>query len=176
MHFLCLCFDSRSQSVCWCCPSWCCCPAFALPAGTNTLEPVLVLCKKSRKHSWDRNSHGTLYSRHHLSTFEVQTGITQLTPTIDLMLGAMPHLPDPQSSHTPFRLSEKHFRSRLIPHTTPILPAGIIDLSRSSTQEEDEVWQAGWWGPPEDEGSVRYRRGRVKRGREGREVKMGLRG
>jgi alkylated DNA repair protein alkB family protein 1 len=86
------------------------------------------------------------------------------------MPGGMPHLPDPQSSHTPFRLSEKHFKSRLIPHTTPILPAGIIDLSRSSTQEEDEVWQAGWWGPPEDEGSVRYRR------RKGKERERGTRG
>jgi alkylated DNA repair protein alkB family protein 1 len=86
------------------------------------------------------------------------------------MPGAMPHLPDPQSSHTPFRLAEKHFKSRLIPHTTPTLPAGIIDLSRPSTQEEDEVWRAGWWGPPEDEGSVRYRR------RKGKERERGTRG
>ena len=86
------------------------------------------------------------------------------------MLGAMPHLPDPQSSHTPFRLAEKHFKSRIKPHTTPTLPPGIIDVSRRPTQEEDEVWRAGWWGPPEDEGSVRYRR------RKGKERERGTRG
>jgi len=93
-----------------------------------------------------------------------------LTPTIHLMPGAMPHLPDPQSSHTPFRLAEKHFKSRLIPHTTPTLPSGILDISRPATQEEDEVWRAAWWGPPEDEGSVRYRR------RKGKERERGTRG
>jgi alkylated DNA repair protein alkB family protein 1 len=86
------------------------------------------------------------------------------------MADVMPHLPDPQSSHTPFRLAEKHFKSRLIPHTTPSLPPDILDLSRPLLQEEDEVWRAGWWGPPEDEGSVRYRR------RKGKERERGTRG
>jgi alkylated DNA repair protein alkB family protein 1 len=82
----------------------------------------------------------------------------------------MPHLPDPQSSHTPFRQAEKHFKSRLIPHTTPSLPPNILDLSRPVAQEDDEIWQAGWWGPIEDEASVRYRR------RKGKERAKGERG
>jgi alkylated DNA repair protein alkB family protein 1 len=82
----------------------------------------------------------------------------------------MPHLPDPQSSYTPFRQAEKHFKSRLIPHTTPFLPPDILDLSRPATQEDDEVWRSGWWGPIEDEGSVRYRR------RKGKERDRGERG
>jgi len=82
----------------------------------------------------------------------------------------MSHLPDPQSSHTPFRQAEKHFKSRLIPHTTPSLPINILDLSRPATQEDDEVWRAGWWGPVEDEPSVRYRR------RKGKERARGERG
>jgi alkylated DNA repair protein alkB family protein 1 len=74
------------------------------------------------------------------------------------------HLPDPQpsSSHTPFRQAEKHFKSRLIPHTTPSLPLDIIDLSRPVSQEEDEIWRSGWWGPVEDEGTVRWRRRKGK--------------
>lgn len=83
---------------------------------------------------------------------------------------SMPHLPDPQSSHTPFRQAEKHFKSRLIPHTTPTLPPDTLDLSRPSSQEEDEIWRSGWWGPPEDEASVRYRR------RKGKERERGTRG
>jgi alkylated DNA repair protein alkB family protein 1 len=77
---------------------------------------------------------------------------------------------DPQSSHPPFRQVEKHFKSRLIPHTTPSLTPNTLDLSRPLCQEDDKVWQAGWWGPIEDEGSVRYRR------RKGKERARGERG
>lgn len=74
----------------------------------------------------------------------------------------MPYLPDPQSSWTPFRQVEKHFKSRHVPHTTPALPAGMVDLSRPERVEEDEVWLSGWWGDEEDEVTVRYRRRKGK--------------
>ena len=82
----------------------------------------------------------------------------------------MPYLPDPQSSWTPFRQAEKHFKSRHVAHTTPPLPEGILDLSRPASKEDDEVWQSGWWGPEENEGTVKYRR------RKGKERAKGERG
>lgn len=79
-------------------------------------------------------------------------------------------LPNPQSSWTPFRKVEKHFKSRSVQHTTPVLPLGVVDLSRPPRAEDDEVWQSGWWGPEEDEAAVRYRR------RKGKERARGERG
>jgi hypothetical protein len=93
----------------------------------------------------------------------------------------MPQLPDPpqasSSSWTPFRQAEKHFKSRVIPHTTPSLPLGILDLSRPPSREDDEVWQGGWWGPVEDELDVKYRRRKGKeraRGERGEDGSKGL--
>lgn len=82
----------------------------------------------------------------------------------------MPYLPDPQSSWTSFRQTEKHFKSRHIPHTAPVLPSDVLDLSRPERAEDDEVWSGGWWGPEENEGDVRYRR------RKGKERARGERG
>jgi alkylated DNA repair protein alkB family protein 1 len=57
----------------------------------------------------------------------------------------MPSLPD--TTHPPFRITEKHFKNRSDPSRFPSLHfQGIIDLSRPDDAEDDEVWQAGWWG------------------------------
>ena len=63
----------------------------------------------------------------------------------------MPFLPDTSlpdtSSHTPFRLAEKYFKNRSKPGVLPSLRnIGIVDLSRTDKEEDDEVWRAGWWG------------------------------
>ena len=69
-----------------------------------------------------------------------------------------------ESSHTPLRRTEKHFKNRSQPlkfpslRSTPTQP--ILDLSRPVQQEDDEVWQAGWWSPSSD------LTGRVKKGKE----------
>lgn len=88
----------------------------------------------------------------------------------------MPYLPDPQSSWTPFRQAEKHFKARHIPQTTPPLPFGILDLSRPECEEDDEVWKSGWWGPEEDEGMVKYRRRKGKERARGGRGDSGLEG
>jgi len=45
-------------------------------------------------------------------------------------------------------LSEKYFKNRAVKGRLPNLhDQSIIDLSRPSLQDEDEVWQAGWWDP-----------------------------
>lgn len=54
------------------------------------------------------------------------------------------------SSHTAFRLTEKHFKNRSNPLKHPTLrnqPVPILDFSRPARQEDDEVWKAGWWSP-----------------------------
>jgi len=52
------------------------------------------------------------------------------------------------ASYTHFRLSEKYFKNRAVKGRLPNLhDQSIIDLSRPSLQDEDEVWQAGWWDP-----------------------------
>ncbi|KAK8866039.1 hypothetical protein IAR55_001190 [Kwoniella newhampshirensis] len=63
----------------------------------------------------------------------------------------MPSLPD--TSHTPFRLTEKHFKNRIVKNHLPSLRSHIhalVDLSRPTRQEDDEVWTAGWWSPDHD--------------------------
>lgn len=67
----------------------------------------------------------------------------------------MPSLPDIHHSptHTPFRQTEKHFKSHHLRDVYPSLRSHeILDLSRPpGPQDEDEVWQAGWWGPQPSE-------------------------
>ena len=72
----------------------------------------------------------------------------------------MPSLPD--TSYTPFRLAERHFKDRAINGRLPTLhDQNVIDVSRSERQEEDEVWQAGWWAP-NDVISRRSRKGKER--------------
>lgn len=78
--------------------------------------------------------------------------------------GSMPSLPDTQ--YTAFRRTEKHFKDRSIRGRLPPLHGQkVLDLSRPAEQEEDEVWQAGWWGAqPGDEGAMQWRK--WKKGKE----------
>ncbi len=77
----------------------------------------------------------------------------------------MPSLPD--TSHTPFRLAEKHFKNRSVKGRLPTLHGqSVIDVSRPIHHEEDEVWQSGWWAPECSD---------VKRSRKGKERERGER-
>ena len=54
----------------------------------------------------------------------------------------------PEASHTPFRIAEKHFKNRAVKGRLPTLRGhSIVDLSRPTQEEDDAVWQAGWWAP-----------------------------
>nr|XP_031860915.1 alkylated DNA repair protein AlkB [Kwoniella shandongensis]KAA5527987.1 alkylated DNA repair protein AlkB [Kwoniella shandongensis] len=58
----------------------------------------------------------------------------------------MPSLPD--TTHTAFRLTEKHFKNRSVKGQLPSLHEyqhNLVDLSRPDRPEHDEVWRAGWW-------------------------------
>lgn len=87
---------------------------------------------------------------------------------------AMPHLPDftqlhletkpaepkvplveqisSNSTHTAFRICEKHFKNKSQPGKFPSLrsPFPVFDLSRPDRQEDDPIWNAGWWSPIND--------------------------
>ena len=70
------------------------------------------------------------------------------------MTTASPVTPTPprNSSYTAFRLAEKHFKNRATPGHLPTLRDApstrpVVDLSRTEKEADDEVWQAGWWGP-----------------------------
>lgn len=57
------------------------------------------------------------------------------------------------STLTAFRQAEKHFKSRANKDIYPSLRQWqdrLIDLSRPDSQEEDEIWAAGWWSPDHD--------------------------
>jgi hypothetical protein len=74
-----------------------------------------------------------------------------------------------ESSHTPFRLTEKHFKNRSQPLKLPSLRQHrVLDLSRPDEVADDEVWKAGWWSPENDTA------GRVRRGK-GKERERGER-
>ncbi|WVQ77070.1 alkylated DNA repair protein AlkB [Cryptococcus sp. DSM 104548] len=65
------------------------------------------------------------------------------------------------SAHTAFRLAEKHFKNRANKGSFPSLrqwQGSLIDLSRPLEEEDDELWQAGWWSPDNDETSQVTRR------------------
>ncbi|ORY32229.1 hypothetical protein BCR39DRAFT_41711 [Naematelia encephala] len=74
----------------------------------------------------------------------------------------MPSLPD--TTHTPFRLCEKHFKNRSLRGVYPTLHGrGVIDLSRPAKQEDDEVWRGGWWSAGMSEEELRrWRKGKGK--------------
>ena len=80
--------------------------------------------------------------------------------------------PDANVQHTPFRTAEKHFKSRIVKGRLPCLRGhAIIDLSRPLAQEDDEVWQAGWWGPDQDD-IKRLRKGKARERGERPELDM----
>lgn len=57
------------------------------------------------------------------------------------------------SALTAFRQAEKHFKNRANKDIYPSLRQWqdrLIDLSRPDSQEEDEIWAAGWWSPDHD--------------------------
>ena len=56
----------------------------------------------------------------------------------------------PESTqYTAFRLAERYYKNRSVPGVYPsLLNRGVVDLSRPLEQENDPVWQAGWWAPP----------------------------
>jgi hypothetical protein len=87
----------------------------------------------------------------------------------------MPSLPDPPSrgetSWTPFRQAEKHFKNRSTPRYPSLLGWGLLDLSRPELEGDDEVWLAGWWcddsaGDSVSLGNERRRRMRAWKGKE----------
>jgi hypothetical protein len=88
----------------------------------------------------------------------------------------MPSLPD--TAHSPFRLTEKHFKNRSNPHQYPSLHnQSILDLSRPLLQEDDEVWQAGWWAIPDAGSAKRTKKGKERARGERPEMDLGgLRG
>lgn len=74
------------------------------------------------------------------------------------------------STLTAFRQAEKHFKNRANKDIYPSLRQWqdrLIDLSRPDSQEEDEIWAAGWWSPDHDIVPVatngRRRKGIVKK-------------
>lgn len=96
----------------------------------------------------------------------------------------MPSLPDlslassSQETYTPFRLTEKHFKSHRLKDVYPSLREhDVLDLSRPpGLQEEDEVWRAGWWGPRPDEVAGKFgERLRNGKGWKGKERERGER-
>lgn len=73
----------------------------------------------------------------------------------------MPVLPD-FTTHTPFRITEKHFKNRFVPNVYPSLrKTPVLDLSRPAEETDDEVWQAGWWGPDTETGR-RLKKGKAR--------------
>lgn len=61
---------------------------------------------------------------------------------------SMPSLPD--RSHSPFRLTEKHFKNRAVQGLLPSLRShSVLDLSRPTHPEDDDIYKAGWWGVSE---------------------------
>ena len=71
-------------------------------------------------------------------------------------------LPTTDVHHTPFRITEKYFKNRAVKGRLPCLRGkAIIDLSRPLAQEDDEVWQAGWWGPDQDD-MKRLKKGKAR--------------
>lgn len=86
------------------------------------------------------------------------------TPSVHSRKGSMPALPDTQ--YTAFRLAEKHWKDRSVNGRLPSLhDQDVVDLSRPELQEDDPVWQAGWWGAtPGDEQASRWRK--WKKGKE----------
>ena len=77
-----------------------------------------------------------------------QSSSTEMTKAATPALHTRP----PTCSYTAFRLAEKHFKNRASPGYLPALRDApstrqVVDLSRSEKEEDDEVWQAGWWGP-----------------------------
>ena len=105
-------------------------------------------------------------------TNDLGTAVLQ-DPSSSFSLPPKPNLTPPSSEHTPLRLAEKHYKnrslikSRLTPSLrgSPELPeaqdksiAGpssfrrrsVVDLSRPENEEDDEVYQAGWWSPEND--------------------------
>ena len=60
----------------------------------------------------------------------------------------MSSTPEP-TQYTAFRLAERYYKNRSVPGVYPsLLNRGVVDLSRPLDQEDDPVWQAGWWAPP----------------------------
>lgn len=86
----------------------------------------------------------------------------------------MPSLPDPPSrgetSWTPFRQAEKHFKNRSTPRFPGLHGRGVLDLSRPELEGDDEVWLAGWWCPDSGDSpslvNERRRRMRAWKGKE----------
>jgi hypothetical protein len=68
----------------------------------------------------------------------------------------MPSLPDPpdrgETSWTPFRQAEKHYKNRSTPRFPSLHGRGVVDLSRPDLEGDDEVWLAGWWCPDANPG------------------------
>ena len=97
--------------------------------------------------------------------FKIYCTIEPTSSSSSLGTRPMPSLKD--TSYTPFRLAERHFKDRAVKDCLPTLhQQNIIDLSRPEQQEEDEVWQAGWWAPSE---------AISRRSRKGKERKRGER-
>ncbi|WVO16942.1 alkylated DNA repair protein AlkB [Cryptococcus depauperatus] len=81
----------------------------------------------------------------------------------------------PERTHTAFRLAEKHFKNRAYLNRYPSLlqwKERLIDLSRSQAQEDDEVWQAGWWSP---ENETELINNQTKKSKQGKEKEKGER-
>ncbi|WVQ82652.1 alkylated DNA repair protein AlkB [Cryptococcus sp. DSM 104549] len=78
--------------------------------------------------------------------------------------------PTPDSStHTAFRLAEKHFKNRALKTHLPSLRQWqhlLVDHSRPPQQEDDELWRAGWWSPEHEVLPAPSRRQRVRKGKE----------